>query len=191
VFRDLATRAPLDRHGRLLLAWALGLAGRTAEQDEAWKAVAALAPGFETQTRPDLTRRFERIRPSERPFEAEKDTRTAAELAASLLARAQRLHDSGDTDSAMKEAGRAAFLDPGNRQTHLLMARLHRLRGDHELALNEFRIFLWSNDDAVVRVEVALLLRDMGRGPEARLEAERALTLDPANEHARRLLETP
>ncbi len=133
VLRDLATRAPLDRHARLLLAWALGLAGRTEEQDEEWKAVAALAPGFETQTRPDLTRRFERIRPSERPFEAEKDTRTRTELAASLLARAQRLHDSGDAEGAMKEATRSAYLDPGNRRTHLLMARLYRLRGDHEL----------------------------------------------------------
>lgn len=191
VLRDLATRAPLERQTRLLLAWALGLAQRADEQAEEWKAVAALAPGFETQTRPDLTRRFERIRPSERPFEAEEDTRTREELAASLLARAQRLHDAGDTEGAMKEAIRSAYLDPGNRRTHLLMARLFRLRGDHELALNEFRIFLWSNDDAVVRVEVGLLLRDMGRMPEARIEAEKALQIDPANEQARRLLETP
>ena len=91
----------------------------------------------------------------------------------------------------MKEVTRSAYLDPGNRRTHLLMARLYRLRGDRELSLNEFRIFLWSNDDPVVRVEVALLLREMGRGPEARLEAEKALKLDPANEQARRLLETP
>ena len=191
VLRDLAARAPLDRHGRLLLAWALGLAGHTAEQDEEWKAVAALAPGFETQTRPDLTRRFERIRPSERPFEAEKDTRTAAELAASLLGRAQRLYESGDTEGSLKEAARSAYLDPGNRRTHLLIARLHRLRGDHERSLNEFRMFLWSNDDAGVRVEVALLLREMGRDPEARLEAEKALKLDPTNEQARRLVEIP
>lgn len=191
VLRDLAARAPLDRHARLLLAWALGLAGRTAEQDEEWTAVAALAPGFETQTRPDLTRRFERIRPSERPFDAEKDTRTPAELAASLRGRAQRLHESGDSEGALKEATRSAYLDPYNRRTHLLIARLHRLRGDHERSLNEFRMFLWSNDDAAVRVEVALLLREMGRGPEARIEAEKALKLDPANEQARRLLETP
>ena len=191
VLRDLAARAPLDRHGRLLLAWALGLAGRPAEQDEEWKAVAALAPGFETQTRPDLTRRFERIRPSERPFEAEKDTRTRAELAASLLARAERLRESGDTEGALKESARSVFLDPGNKRTHLLIARLHRMRGDYEGSLNEFRIFLWSNDDAAVRVEVALLLREMGRAPEARLEAEKALKLDPANPEARQLVETP
>ena len=92
----------------------------------------------------------------------------------------------------MKEAiARPPTSIPANRRTHLLMARLHRLRGDHERALNEFRIFLWSNDDAVVRVEVALLLREMGRGPEARVEAEKALKLDPANEQARRLLESP
>ena len=189
--RDLATRAPLDRHLRLLVAWALGLAGRTSEQEEEWKAVAALAPGFETQTRPDLTRRFERIRVSERGYEAEKETRTPTELAASLEARAQRLHDSGDTEGALKEATRALFLDPYDRKTHLLLARLYRLRGALELSLAEFRVFLWSNDEPVVRVEVALLLRDMGRGPEARLEAEKALKLDPANEQARRLLETP
>lgn len=191
VLRDLAARAPLDRHVRLLLAWALGLAGRTAEQDEEWKAVAALAPGFETQTRPDLTRRFERIRPSERPYEAERDTRTPAELAASLLARAQKLHEGGDTEGAMKEAVRAAYLDPTNRSINLLLARLHRLRGDREQALNQFRIFLWSNDDVVARVEAALLLREMGRGPEARLEAEKALKIDPENEQARRIVETP
>lgn len=191
VLRDLAARAPLDRHTRLLLAWALGLAGRTVEQEEEWKAVAALAPGFETQTRPDLTRRFERIRPSERPYEAERDNRTPAQLAASLLARAQKQFDTGDVDGALREAVRAGHLDPGNRPTHLLMARIHRLRGDREKALDEFRVFLWSNDDAVARVEVALLLREMGREPEARLEAERALRLDPANEQARRFLETP
>jgi tetratricopeptide (TPR) repeat protein len=191
VLRDLAARAPLDRHGRLLLAWALGLAGRAAEQQEEWRAVAALAPGFESQTRPDFTRRFERIRPSERPFEAERDTRTPAELAASLLGRAQRLHDTGDIEGAMKEAARSAYLDPYNRRTHLLIARLHRLKGDHERALNEFRMFLWSNDDPVVRVEVALLLRDMGRDSDARVEAEKALKIDPANEQARRILETP
>jgi tetratricopeptide (TPR) repeat protein len=188
--RDLATRAPLDRHLRLLIAWALGLAGRTSEQEEEWKAVAALAPGFESQRRPDLSRRFERIRPSERGFEAEKETRPPTEVAAALETRAERLHDAGDDDGALREATRAVFLDPYNRKTHLLLARLHRSRGALEDALSEFRVFLWSNDEPVVRVEVALLLKEMGRAAEARAEAEKALKLDPANEQARRLLET-
>ena len=189
--RDLATRAPLDRHLRLLIAWALGLAGRTSEQEEEWKAVAALAPGFESQIRPDLTRRFERIYRSERGFEAEKETRPPAEVAASLEARAERFRDSGDAEAALKEALRSVYLDPYNRKTHLLLARLHRARGVHEEALSEFRVFLWSNDDPVVRVEVALLLREMGRPEESRAEAEKALKIDPVNEQARKLLQGP
>lgn len=189
-FRELVTRAPLDRQARLVLAWALGLAGRGGEAEEEWKAVAALAPGFEAQTRPDLSRRFERILPSERPFQAEKETRTPAELAATLLGRAQRLLEAGDADGALREATRAGYLDPYNRKTHLLIARLHRRKGDHERALNEFRMALWSQDEAGVRVEVAQTLRDLGREPEARIEAAKALKLDPANEEARRILGT-
>jgi tetratricopeptide (TPR) repeat protein len=186
-FRDLVARTPLDRQARLVLAWSLGMAGREGEANEEWKAVAALAPGFEAQTRPDLTRRFERILRSERPFQPEKDTRTPAELAATLLGRAQRLNDAGDVEGALREAMRSGYLDPYNRRTHLLIARLHRRRGDHERALNEFRMALWSEDDAAVRVEVAQLLREMGREEEARIEAQKALKLDPANPDARRL----
>jgi tetratricopeptide (TPR) repeat protein len=85
--------------------------------------------------------------------------------------------------------GHSLYLDPYNRKTHLLLARLYRARGALEESLNEFHVFLWSNDDAVVRVELALLLRQMGRVEEARREAEKALKSDPANEQARRLLD--
>ena len=50
---------------------------------------------------------------------------------------------------------------------------------------------LWSEDDAAVRVEVAGLLREMGRPAEARAEAARALALAPGNEAARKLAAPP
>ncbi len=50
---------------------------------------------------------------------------------------------------------------------------------------------LWSEDDAAVRVEVAGLLREMGRPAESRAEAAGALALAPGNEAARKLAETP
>ena len=186
-FRDLVARTPLERQTRLVLAWSLGMAGRAEEAEEEWKAVAVLAPGLEAQTRPDLGRRFERILRSERPFQPENDTRTPAELAAALLGRAQKLLDAGDVDGALQEAMRSGYLDPHNRRTHLLIARLHRRRGDHERALNEFRMALWAQDEAAVRVEVAQLLNEMGREPEAQIEARKALGLDPGNAEARRL----
>ena len=193
VLRDLTTRAPLDRHARLLLAWALGLAGRAAEQAEEWKAVAALAPGFRDADppRPHAAVRAHPSHPSG-PSRRRRTPAPAAELAASLLARAQRLYDSGDPEGAMKEATRSAYLDPDNRRTHLLMARLHRLRGDHERALNEFRIFLWSNDDAGRARRGGSAPPGDGAGAGgARSRPKGRSKLDPDNEQARRVLETP
>jgi tetratricopeptide (TPR) repeat protein len=182
---------PLDKHTRVVLTWALRRAGREAEADREWQAVLALAPGYESQLAPDLSRRFERIMRSERPFELARESRSDAQVAAALFLKAQRLLDSGDSAGALSEATRAGYLDPYNRAIHLLLARLHRTRGDGEKALNEFRMALWSEDDAGVRVEVAALLREMGRPAESRAEAARALALAPANEAARKLAAPP
>jgi hypothetical protein len=50
---------------------------------------------------------------------------------------------------------------------------------------------LWSEDDAGVRLEVAGLLKEMGRPADARAEAAKALALAPGNEAARKLAEPP
>lgn len=186
--KDLVRTAPLDRHVRVVHAWALRRAGRDKEADEEWRAVLALAPSFAGLTAPDLNRRFERILSAERPFAPARESRTDAELAAALLGKAQRLFDAGDVQGALPEATRAGYLDPYNRAVHLLLARLHRHKGDREKALNEFRMALWSIDDPDVRVEVATLLREMGRPAEAKAEAEKALLLKPDHEGARRLI---
>jgi tetratricopeptide (TPR) repeat protein len=189
--KNLTQVVPLDKHTRVVLTWALRRAGREAEADREWQAVLALAPGYESQLAPDLSRRFERIMRSERPFELARESRSDAQVAAALFLKAQRLLDSGDSAGALSEATRAGYLDPYNRAIHLLLARLHRTRGDGEKALNEFRMALWSEDDAGVRVEVAALLREMGRPAESRAEAARALALAPANEAARKLAAPP
>jgi tetratricopeptide (TPR) repeat protein len=189
--KNLTQVVPLDKHTRVVLAWALRRAGRTVEADQQWEAVVALAPVYETLVNPDLSRRFERIQQSERPFELARESRSDAQVAASLYVKAQRLFDQGDVASALAEATRAAYLDPYSRPTHLLLARVHRARGDGEKALNEFRMALWSEDDAGVRLEVAVLLKEMGRPADARAEAVKALALAPGNEAARKLAETP
>jgi tetratricopeptide (TPR) repeat protein len=189
--KNLTKVVPLDKHTRVVLVWALRRAGREQEADRQWQAVVALAPVYETLGVPDLSRRFERIQRSERPFELARESRSDTEVAAALYMKAQRLFDGGDAATALAEATRAGYLDPYNRSIHLLLARLHRAHGDGEKALNEFRMALWSEDDAAVRVEVAGLLREMGRPAEARSEAARALALAPGNEAARKLAETP
>ena len=189
--QNLTKVAPLDRHTRVVLAWALRRANRTVEADQQWQGVVALAPSYASLVTPDLSRRFERIQRSERPFELSRESRSDAQIAASLYLKAQRLADGGDASSALAEATRAGYLDPYNRSIHVLLARLHHAKGDGEKALNEYRMALWSEDDAAIRVEVARMLKEMGRAAEARAEAARALALAPDNEAARKLAEMP
>jgi Flp pilus assembly protein TadD len=188
-FRALQEREPLDSRVRVALAWALRRAGRAAEADEQWKSVEVLAPSWTALATPDLTRRFERILPAERAAVLPRAALTPAELVARLLSRAERLLASGDYDGALRELSQAAFLDPHVPRVHVLLARAHRARGDKEKAVNELKMVLWASDDAALRLELASLLKDLGRDAEARDEAEKVLKIDPANAAARRLLE--
>ncbi len=186
--RDVVRRDPLDTHARLLLAWAERKAGREQAAEEAWKGVVALAPSYSTLTSPDLTRRFERVLPAERFLNLTRGARTAGEVAAGLVGRADRLKAQGDVDGALRELTRAAYLDPHSPRIHVLLARAYRDRGVRDQAVNEYQMAVWSEDDPAVRAELAELLAEMGRRQEAKAEAERALKLDPANAAARKVL---
>jgi hypothetical protein len=48
---------------------------------------------------------------------------------------------------------------------------------------------LWCRDDAAVRLELAVVLRDLGRVSEAKAEAERVLRTDPSKAEARQIVE--
>jgi tetratricopeptide (TPR) repeat protein len=181
-------REPLDGHARVLRSWALRQAGREAEAQQEWKGVLALAPSYEKLATPDFARRFERILAAEETLPVARQGRTAAEVLAGLIGRAERLTAEGDTAGALRELTRAAYLDPYAPRIHVLLARAHRARGERDKALNEMQMALWSQDDADVRAEMAELLKEMGRPAEARAEAEKALRLDPRHEGARRLL---
>jgi tetratricopeptide (TPR) repeat protein/TolB-like protein len=188
--RELIRHEPLDPHSRVVLAWALRRKGG-AEMASALKAVAALAPTYQGLSAPDLTRRFERILPAERLLDLDRGGRSEAEVAAGLVGRAQRLFRAGDLSGALAELTRASYLDPYAGGAHVLLARVHRARGDRELALNELRMALWSREEPALRAELASLLLEAGRTAEARLEAEKVLKSDPGNEAARKVLELP
>lgn len=187
--RGRVRESPSDVHARVVLAWALRRAGRGAEADEEWRTVAALAPGYESLAAPDLGRRFERLRLSETTPALVRDGRSDAELAATHAARGERLLEAGDAGAALGELTRAAYLDPYGARVHRLLARAQRTRGEHDKALTELRMSLWCREDTEVRLELAGLLRDLGRVPEARKELLRLLEAQPAHAGARALLE--
>jgi tetratricopeptide (TPR) repeat protein len=174
---------PLEGHVRVVLTWALRKAGRTEDADKEWKGV-ALARNYaplDTPTRAGARRILssERMRPEDRA------ERTDAEVAAGLVGRAERRLAANDADGALRELGRAAYLDPYAQRVHLLLARAYRAKGDRERAESELRMTLWSQEDPRVRAELARLLKEMGRASEARKEAEKVLRIDPSNEIAK------
>lgn len=189
--RGVTTREPRDAHARALLSWALRQSGREAEAAEEWRGLALLSPSYESLAVPDLTRRFERIRVSERMPVLDTEDRSDAEMAATHVNRAEKLAAGGDQDEALAELTRAVFLDPYGARVHLLLARVYRARGEAEKAVSELKLSLWCREDAAVRLALAALLKERGRTAEARTEALKVLQSDPGNAEARRLAEAP
>jgi tetratricopeptide (TPR) repeat protein len=189
--RDAVRRDALDARARVVLSWALRTAGRGAEAAEEWKGVTALAPAYEAIAVPDLTQRFERVLPSERPLAADRGGRTGTELAVMLVGRSERLLRAGDLDGSLRELTRAVYLDPYAPRVHLMLGRTYRARGEREKAESELRMAVWSTQDAAARLELAAVLKEMGRRSEARAEAGKVLKDDPKNAAARRILDAP
>jgi tetratricopeptide (TPR) repeat protein len=161
-------RDPGDAHGRLVLSWALSESGRAEEAGEQWRAAVALLPALEAMRKPDLTRRLERVLPSEQGLIRDPARSTDAEAARAHAARGESLLASGDREGAVSELARAALLDPYAASPHRRLGRAHALSGDDEKALAELRMALWCRDDPALRREIAGLLRSLGRGEDAR-----------------------
>lgn len=185
--QGVVKQSPRDSHARALLSWALRRAGRTEEAEEAWRAVMALQPSLEPLAKEDLSRRFERAAPSELRLLPSESARSHAELAAAHLLRAEKALQAGDAELGERELKQAAFYDRYNERVHLQLARLMRQRADWAGAISELRVALWCREDPAVRVELAQLLKALGRDGEARAEAALALKADPTNEAARKL----
>lgn len=186
--RGASPSEPRDNQARLLLSWALRKSGREGEADEEWKMLSAATSSYASLATPDLSRRFERIQGSERALLLDSEGRSDAEMAATHASKAASLAEAGNLEGAEAELIRAAYLDPHAPRVHLLLGRAHRRRGDRDKAMAEFRMSLWCRDDPAVRLELAALLKEMGREAEARAEARRVLETDPQSEGARKLL---
>src|SRR5262245_34802119 len=76
--RGVTRQEPRDTHARVVQAWALRRAGHTEEADDEWRGVVAAAPALEPLATPDLSRRFERILPSEHAIVLDRAERSDA-----------------------------------------------------------------------------------------------------------------
>jgi len=84
---------------------------------------------------------------------------------------------------------RAIFLSPYEAEAHLLLGRIHLRGGRPAEAIAALKISIWSQDTARARTALAdayLRLKDL---PNAKVQAQKALALDPSSAEARTLLE--
>ena len=161
-------RDPGDSAARLLLSWALRQAGKEDEAEDEWRALSAMTDAFQSLRAPDLPRRFERVLPSEGALVVDAQGRSDAEAATAQQARGQKLLEAGDVAAAAVELASAVVLAPFDAETHALLARALRGRGEVARAEAELRASLYCRDDNAVRTELMDVLMAQGRTAEAR-----------------------
>ena len=83
---------------------------------------------------------------------------------------------------------RAVYLSPYEAQAHLLVGRIYLRAGRPDEAVDALKISIWSADSAAARVALAEAYLTTGDAKKARVEAERALAMDPASAEAKRVL---
>jgi Tfp pilus assembly protein PilF len=114
--------------------------------------------------------------------------REQRELATFHLEQGKRLFQREQDREALAELRKAIYLSPYEAQAHLLIGRIHLRGGRPTDAIDAFKISIWSEDQAVAHVYLAEAYLKSGDAANARAEAQRALTLDPASADAKRLL---
>ena len=117
------------------------------------------------------------------------ELREQRELAAFHLERARRFFDSEQDREAVVELRRSLYLSPYEPAPHLLLARIYQRAGRAADSIEAAKIALWCEDSAaghIVLGEAYLLAKD---AQMARIEALRALALDPASTAAKALLD--
>ncbi|MGH9406210.1 MAG: tetratricopeptide repeat protein [Terriglobia bacterium] len=94
----------------------------------------------------------------------------------------------GRLPEAIRELSEAASLIPDNANVHFFLGQARELHGDHEKAVGQFDIALQINNSAVTHLWLAHAYLSLHELPEARAQGQAALTLEPGNADAQRLM---
>lgn len=202
--REAVRRNPADADAHFVLAAALQASGSATEAAREQELARQLSSRYEALDGRAATDRLQapaglervRIEPDRtsalRPEQAIVNTaqRDQRELAAFHLDRGRRLYEREEDREALTELRRAVYLSPYEAQAHLLIGRILLRAGRPQEALDALKISIWSADSAPARVALAEAYLKLQNSPAARVEIERALSLDPSSPDARRILGT-
>jgi Flp pilus assembly protein TadD len=114
--------------------------------------------------------------------------REQQELAVFHLDRGRRFYESEHDRDALIELRKAVYLAPYAAEPHLLMGRVLLRTGQIKEAIDALRIAVFSQDTAPGRLTLAEALLQSEDKAGAKIEATKALALDPASAEAKALL---
>ncbi len=198
--REAVRRNPADGDAHAVLGAALAVAGNTAESSRENELARRLSSSYQQwQKRPpadSVPKGLERLKSfGELPHARSVDATVATseqkdqqELARFYLDRGRRLFEQERNSEALVELNRALYLSPYAAEAHLLVGRIHLRAGEVRDAIDAFKISLWSNETAAAHVALGEAYLANKQPADARAEAQRALTLDPASSDAKSLL---
>ena len=120
---------------------------------------------------------------------ATTEQRDQQELARFYLDRGRRLFQQENDRDAVSELNRALYFSPYLAEAHLLLGRIHLRNGRAREAIDAFKISLWSAETAEAHAALGEAYRQTKDLAAARVEADRALALDPSSDAVHRLLD--
>ena len=119
---------------------------------------------------------------------ASNEQRDQRELARFYLERGRRLFQQENDRDAVAQLNRAIYLSPYEADAHLLVGRIHLRNHRVREAIDAFKISLWSTETAPAHAALAEAYLQNKDADAARVEAARALALDPSSVEATELL---
>jgi tetratricopeptide (TPR) repeat protein len=198
--RETVRRRPVDGEAHYILGTALAASGSAAEATREKELARRLSSEFvQWDKRPasdPIPKGLARIKsdvelPHARQIVTKiglNEQRDQQELALFYLAGGRRFYERENDRDASAELERALYLSPYLADAHLLLGRIHLRNGRIREAIDEFKIALWSTETAAGHAALGEAYRQGKDLEAARVEAERALAIDPGLEEARALM---
>ena len=189
--REAVRRDPGDGDAHFILGVALRQTGATAEATREHELAARLSSkyaGWESRSPggDPVPKGLERLHEELLPTRARVDSmmttagqRDQEDLAAFHLDAGRRAFEREADREAIDELRRALFLSPYLAEAHLLLGRLYLRGGRPAEAVGALKIALWSEETVAAHVALAEAFLQVQDQAAARIEIDRALTLDP------------
>ena len=184
--REVVRRQPADGDAHLVLSALLVAQAKTVEAQREFDLAKMLgvADGAPATPTDRIPKELERLQTDLYPSLVHQASPAAAEkeqTAAFYVERGRRFMEETRDREAVDELRRAIYVSPYLDEPHLLLGRVLQRTGRLTDAVEEFTLALWCQETADAHAALAGAQLAIGKRDAARVSAQRALAIDPAN----------